>query len=212
MRVSVCYVFPNLNLPLYEPYARRFVQSYLDHPPGQFDHQLHVIVNGAPANDRQKKMFSVLPFTFHNHNNHGKDIGAFMLAAHTVPCDLLVCLGAPVHFRRAGWLDRIVQVYLENGPGLYGCWGFHQPVPHIRTTAFWLPPQFLTEYPHPVDTPHRYNFEHGREDSILQWTRKNDYPVIMATWTRAFPDSQFTHAANGDCLLLDQHTDEMKYT
>jgi hypothetical protein len=144
---------------------------------------------------------------FLEHNNYAKDIGAFILAAASLDCDLMVCLGSPVHFHKVGWLDRIADIYLQLGPGLYGPWGFHSPAPHIRTTAFWLPPALLLSYPHPVDNEHRYDFEHGAQRSLLQWTLRNELPVAMVTNTKVGVYPEFFHVPLYDCLLRDQHVD-----
>lgn len=209
MKVAVVYVFPNLKLPVYEPLARRFARSYLDHPPGEHDHELHVMANLAPLNERQQKVFNPLPARHHTHNNYGKDVGAFMLAAATIPCDLMLCFGAHIHFHRAGWLDRIIDVYLKIGPGLYGCWGFMAPAPHIRTTAFWLPPQLLASYPNPVDNPNRYHFEHGNKTSILQWARTNDFPIAMVGWDMVGLYPKFKCLTHAESLMWDQHLDRL---
>jgi hypothetical protein len=212
MTIAVVYCFPNVNLPKYVPLAKRFVESYLDYPPGLTDHDLHVVVNYGPAAKSHRKIFEPLQVTWHSHNNYGKDIGAYVATALETECDLMVCFGAPIHFRRAGWLDRITEVYLQEGPGLYGPWGFMQPAPHIRTTVFWLAPELLTTYPHPLDTDHRYGFEYGPKTSILRWTFDNGFPVIQVSWSKYAhyqKDGGFYHVPAEDCLVFDQHTDKL---
>jgi hypothetical protein len=211
MKVGIVYVFPIFNSQLYEKMAWRFCRSYMDFPPGLTDHTIHVYANGAPAADTQKRIFRNLPVEFHHHNNAGKDIGAFQMAAEQVPCDLLLCLGANVHFRQAGWLDHIVNSFLRNGPAMYGCWGFHQPALHIRTTAFWMPPELLNSYPTYVSDSHRYDFEHGQSNSIVQHVKREGYQNYMVTWRGTFPESEWHHVANEHCLMLDQHTDRIGY-
>jgi hypothetical protein len=210
VKVELVYIFPNLKSALYEPLARRFVRSYMEFPPGEHAHQLTVVVNGSPPNDRQKQLFEPLPVIFRDHNNYGKDIGAYFSVASDTDADLLICLGAPLHFHKPGWLDRIVDVYMQGGPGLYGCWGFDQPNPHIRTTAFWLPPLLLAGYPHSLDNNHRYQFEHGSKTSILQWTLKCGFPVFMVTWSEVKNHTGFIHVPLEDCLMIDQHADRMR--
>jgi hypothetical protein len=144
---------------------------------------------------------------FH-HNNVGQDIGAFQAFSEVADCDLLVCLGAPVHFRRAGWLDRIVQAYEDNGPGLYGAWAFHQPMSHVRTTAFWCPPELLKSYPYQVINESRYEFEHGHR-SIHQYTKSIGLNTYMVTWNGCWEEKDWHHVTLDECLLLDQHTDRI---
>lgn len=211
MTTAIIYVFPIPNQQIYEPLARRFCSSYMRFPPGERDHTIHVYANGAPLNDNGKRLFSPLPCEFHSHTNHGKDIGAFQKAAEEIPCDLLVCLGANIHFRRAGWLDRIIQVYEQNGPALYGCWAFHQPKPHIRTTAFWLPPEILDSYPDYVGNDQRYEFEFG-DKSMVAHTKRIGFESYMVTWNGVYAQSEWQHVPNEDCLMLDQHAERIGYT
>lgn len=212
MNVSIVYICPGVHTAVYEPLAQRFARSYLEHPPGETEHSLNVVVNGNVPGPRHRQLFDPLPATFRSHSNFGKDIGAYQMAAQEIPCDLLVCFGANVHFRRAGWLDRLVNVFLDNGPGLYGPWAYHQPAPHVRTTAFWLPPTLLNSYPYQVGDGQRYTFEHGRDSSITAHLTKLGYPVMMVTWNGAYPEKDWHHCENEDCLMLDQFTDKMGYT
>ena len=156
-------------------------------------------------------MFSPLSCSYHEHDNTGKDIGAFQKAAEAIPCDLMLFLGSNVHFRKAGWLDRIIQVYEQNGPALYGCWAFHYPSPHIRTTAFWAPPELIDSYPTYVNNGSRYEFEHGKTASIVQHVKRNGYQSYMVTWGGVHAENEWHHVTNEECLMLDNHTDRIGY-
>ena len=210
MKITLAYVFPDLLHATYIPLARRFVESYMEHPPGDADHDILVCVNYGTERmlKEYEKLFSPLCCRFMMHNNEGKDIGAFQAACAVADCDLLMCVGAPIHFTRAGWMDRIEQAYIENGPALYGCWGFHQPRDHIRTTAFWLPPQLLASYPHPVDNSLRYEFEHGVY-SITEHARNLGLERYMVTWKGVYPRDVWQHVDKHESLFLDQHYDRM---
>jgi len=211
MKIAVCYVYANLKAAKHVPAAKRFVQSYLVHPPGETDHELWVLVNGSPLSPSQKKLFDALPFHFLDHDNSGMDIGAFQKAGVLVNCDLLVCFGGFVHFCWTGWLDRMARVYEDNGPALYGGWGFHQPRIHIRTTAFWLPRELFNSYPLWIGNAQRYEFEHGKK-SITQHVVDLKLPTLMVTRTRVLDLPHWTHVPEPDCLLLDQHTDRIGYS
>jgi hypothetical protein len=208
MKVVVAYCFPQVNVRIYEPLAHRFAQSYVANPPGLEAHDIWVISNGGPIQERQKRLFDPVPCGFLEHSNQGKDIGAFQMVADRIACDLLVCFGSHVHPWRPGWLDRIIEAFLANGPALYGAWGFHQPADHIRTTAFWLPPELLRAYPYYVGNRQRYDFEHGPH-SITSWCRKSGFPTLQVTWGYVLDYEHWTHADRSQTLLLDQHTDRM---
>lgn len=208
MKVEIAYVFPDLRLATYVPLARRFVASYLEHPPGASDHEVQVLVTGGHGQRllEYERLFHPLPCRFRIHDNAGKDIGAYQEFSAESDADLVVFLGAPVHFTRAGWLDRIMMAYEENGPGLYGCWGFHQPMDHIRTTAFWCPPALLNSYPFQIQNRSRYEFEHGRT-SITAHTVLMGLECYMVTWGEVLPRSQWRSVTNEECLFLDQHAE-----
>lgn len=196
-----------VNAIKYGPAARLFADTYMAHPPGETDHDLIVVLNGGNGvGPYQRKCFDPLPVTFVEHNNWGRDIGAFQMAADTIPCDLLLCLGSHVHFHRAGWLDRIARAFEDNGPALYGAWAFHHPRPHVRTTALWLPPELLRSYPHQIGDKDRYGFEHGT-DSITLWTQRMGFEPLMVSWNEVLPMPQWRHLSRDESLFLDQFMD-----
>lgn len=185
--------------------AQRFVQSYMENPPGGTPHEIHVAINGGVAiGDWCRYLFNPLPCQFFQHNNYGKDIGAYQAAADMIECDLMVCLGAPVYFHKPGWLDRIALSYYENGPSVYGCWGFPVPMPHLRTTAFWLPPDLLNAYPVKVGDQDRYAFEHG-PDSLTLWSKKQGFEPKVVTWKGCYEMGAWDHVSWDDSLVVDQH-------
>lgn len=208
MNVSVVYVHPAVEPLAYRPLAKRFVDTYMQYPPGAHDHRISVVVNGgAPSHQKNyERLMSPLPCSFLYHTNIGKDIGAFQKAAAEIKCDLMICLGAPVYFRRAGWLDRIVQAYEDHGPALYGAWGFHNPATHIRTTAFWMPPELLNSYPYVVTNDARYEFEHGTR-SITSHVAALGLECYMVTWDGCYPRKDWHHVELERCMFRDQHTD-----
>lgn len=210
MKVTIAYIYPAMDARTYRPMARRFVDNYMRHPPGECDHHISVLVNGGmPSMQRNYEMlFKPLPCDFFYHNNVGKDVGAYQAAAHHIKSDLMVCLGSPVRPRRAGWLDVIVRAYEQNGPGLYGNWAFHEPRDHIRTTAFWLPPQLLTSYPFQIVNENRYEFEHGTQ-SIRAYTESLGLNCLQVTWAGCFSKKDWHHVPADHCLFLDQHTDRI---
>lgn len=197
-----------MNIRVYEPLARRFADSYRMFSPGSEPHEVCVIGNGGPVTAPQRHLFDGLPVSFHQHDNRGRDLGAFQLAAETIPCDLMVCFGSPIHFWRAGWLDRIVDVFLREGPAMFGPWGFYQPAPHLRTTCFWLPPELLRAYPFWIGDHLRYEAEHGK-NSLTAFTRNSGFPTIQVTWSKVLDGGNWENVTREDSLFLDQHCDKM---
>lgn len=206
MTVAVVYVCPTVERNTYLPYAKRFAQTWHEHPPG-YDHKLYIMVNGGDWPDSFSKEFVDIPHHYEFHDNVGWDVGAFQRASHVIPCDLLVCLGAHICFNHDDWLKTIAASYMEHGPGLYGPWGALYPTVHVRTTAFWCPPELLASYPFYVqsDRRSRYQFEHGKE-SFTAWTKEAGFPFFMVTtrgvwevndWETFMPSAE-------ESLLLDR--------
>lgn len=205
IRTALCYVYPTVQAKTYVPLARRFATSYMEHWPGAANHALHVLFNGPEPSDAQLAVLAPLPFRALQHDNIGRDIGAYQGACGVLDCDLMLCFGAGVHFHRSGWLDRLLAVYTELGPGLYGCWGSPYPNSHVRTTAFWLPPQLLRSYPKRVTNGARYEFERGRDESILYWVTSQGFAARAVGWTRVDTHPNFGLMPPSEYLLLDQH-------
>ena len=212
MTTVIAYVLPQVNaIKIYEPLARRFSQSYVQHPPGIEPHEVWVISNGAPIQERQKRLFDPVPCQWMEHNNVGRDLGAFQLAAERIDADLMLFLGSHVSFVRPGWLDRIIQVFLDHGPGMYGFWGFYQPAPHLRTTAFAMPPELMRQFPFWIGNGQRYEAEHGA-GSFTLWCQKVGFPTMQITWSKVLDKDHWEHVGRADTMFLDQHTARQGWT
>lgn len=207
MKITVVYVYPSVNSRLYYSHAQRFASTYKQFPPGH-EHKLYIAHNGGPHYPSEMLPFEGIPHEDFVRSNLGWDIGAFQEAADNIPCDLLVCLGAPVHFHKPGWLVRMVDAFVENGPHLFGCVGYLYPNPHIRTTAFWCPPQIIQSYPYHVGSTRqsRYEFEHGSR-SLTRHVMIAGLETIMVTWRGIYPFDQWKDNIPGvdDILVHDQH-------
>lgn len=206
MKVAVVYCYPLVDINKHFAFAKRFAETWARFPPTE-PHELHIVCNGASPSPNDLYPFRNLAYQPHARDNFGWDIGAFQWAGEHIPCDLMVCLGAPVHFYRPGWLERIVESYLENGPGFYGCWAYTCPL-HIRTTAFWLPPQLLNAYPNVIGSKRsdRYEFEHGGL-SMTRFTKTAGLECYMVTTTHIFAFDQWENNCPGleNSLFYDQH-------
>lgn len=169
--------------------AQRFVNSYVQHKAG-YEHELWVVSNGGPPTPTMKGVFAKVTTPVHwmEHDDTGLDIGAYRKAAATLPADLMVFFGGSAYLRGSPWLARMVQVWQRHGRALYGstanqgnpgC-GCYQ---HIRTTGFWMPPELLNSYPHPVTSEQssRYAFEHGSA-SLTMWVNAQGLKCWMVTW------------------------------
>lgn len=207
MKVAIAYCYPLVEPQTYRPYAARFFQTFQEHPPGA-QYELHVLACGAEPVAQDLAQLGGLVYQLHKHDNVGWDIGAFQWAGDNLQCDLLVCLGAHIHFHHEDWLARIVDSYLRYGVGMYGPWGAQFPTWHVRTTAFWIPPLLLQCYPTMVNSSRtsRYQFEHGR-DSMTALTLNLGLPCVMVTMEGCFlhPDWPDHIPTPEQSIILDKH-------
>lgn len=211
LSVAIVYVHVMNSAP-YLSLAQRFVSTYQQHRP-HYPHQTVIVCNGGGANAQTKALFAPLPnLQFLNHDNSGRDIGAYQKAAREVPCELMAFFGASTYFRRPGWLTRMVEAFERYGPTLYGATGNRgapksNVYPHIRTTAFWMPPSLLNEYPYKCTRDdQRYPIEHGRY-CLTDWISRKGMVPIVVTFAGEYAWENWDNAPggyhNGDqCNLL----------
>ena len=212
MKVGISYVCPVVKWPQFEAVTRRFLATYTTLPPGQ-PHQFHVVFNGRNPNPDILNLFSDNYPQCHCHDNTGWDIGAFQRAA-SVDCDLMLFLGSNTHFKRAGWLRRLVEAYEMFGPGLYGPSASFDNAPHIRTTAFMCDPKLVHGIRVSLSRPKdRHWFEVG-PTSLTAAANRQRLPCVLVTWDGFYLEDDWRKAPNifrrGDqsnCLMFDRHHD-----
>lgn len=194
-RVAVVYVFPLVGQPEHDVNARRFVSTYCEFPP-LHDHSLHVVFNGGAPSAENLAVFDGIEVQFHRHDNSGWDIGAFQMAAAAIDCDIVVCLGANSHFKRAGWLRRMVEAVRLHGDGLYGASASYERNPHVRTTAFWCDPMLIRAYPKKVVSyDDRYEFE-ASDSSITRLAEHIGLGCWTVTWEAEYPKKDWRTPPN----------------
>jgi hypothetical protein len=209
MKIAVVYCYPMVQTATYFSKAKRFADTWKQFPPGNAPHSLHAVCNGGTPGPNDKYPFDGLNCHFISRHNSGMDIGAYQDAADQIPCDMMVCLGAPIHFYRAGWLDRMAEAFVEHSPCLCGCWGIppFRGVPHIRTTAFWFPPALLNAYPFIISSKKdsRYGFEHG-QNNFTAFAQTAGFEPLMVTFDQVYPMEEWPNGdgSQGKCLVLDQ--------
>ena len=223
--IALVYVYVNNGHGGFSTKALEFSQSYERNPPG-FDHETIIVCNGAPATQPSKDLFNALPnVRFIDHDNSGWDIGAFQLAARTVPCELMVFFSAHTYFRRPGWLKRMVEVTGQLGDTLYGAMGNQGDLrfnvhPHIRTTGFWCSPQLINAHPYRVTQGggggQRYHYEHG-ENCLSNFAKQNGRQPWVVGFDSILPLEQCDsmvggyHQGNQEQLLVGDRMSSPPY-
>jgi hypothetical protein len=222
MKIAIVYAFVNTGDAERISQAVRFIETYNANPPGM-DHDSVVVLNGhGNGLGFAAALFASLPnLTILQHDNSGWDIGAFQMAARTIPCDLMLFFGASAWIPKPGWMKRVYESCQTRGLGLFGCHG-NQGVgsvfPHVRTTGFWINPELLNRYPHQVTEPgQRYPFEHGSQ-CVSKWVREQGLGVWVVGWDGEYPLERCNSMPNGihrgdqsNLLFRDRLTDPPFY-
>ncbi len=197
-------------------FCARFAATWHAFPPGT-DCDLIVACNGGPLPTETALLFSGLNAQFWPRvNDEARDIGAYLEAARTVARDhdMLLCCGESIHFHREDWLKRLVEARKRHGPGMYGPFATHVIRAHLQTTAFFITPKLLAEYPLRVtDRKSRYEFEHG-ERALWRRLHARNIPVKLVTWDGVWSPGQWRLPKNclwrGDqsnLLMHSNHSD-----
>ncbi len=201
--ITVVYVCPTANFGIDHFNKAVTFASSLNQFPAGYAHKFVVISNGGKPDLQTEALFAPFNPVFFERANLGKDVGSYLHAAKTFPCDLMVFLGGNTYIRGAKWLVRIAQSFMRRGVGLYGSMR-HMGIdamgigPHIRTTGFWMPPDLLNQYPFPVtqDDNSRYQFEYG-PNSLTEWTAKQGLGTWAVTWLKEYSRNQWERIPDG---------------
>lgn len=198
-KVVVVYVYPTVG-GKHDQMAARFVDTYKKFPADE-PHDLWVVSNGGLPTETMFKTFDGIVFQWlHNPNSlaDGLDISAYRKAAREIPCELMVFFGGNTYLVRRGWLKRMVEAYRKHGLAIYGATGSLGHNIHIRTTGFWMPPDLLNAYPHPVTsaTESRYEFEHGKK-GLTGWVMARGLKAWVVTWEGEYEWRKWDGIPNG---------------
>jgi hypothetical protein len=197
--VKICAAYTAVTFgPKTSDFIARFVASWLAFPPGA-ECDLFVCCNGGPLNTEQSAMLAPLkPKMFPRKNDAGRDVTGYMdlMLGPAASYDAVLCLGQSLHFRKAGWLKRLIEAWQKWGEGFYGFFGSFFIRAHLQTSAFCCSPRVLKLYPiRPYNRAQRYAFEFG--DKAL-WRRAvvRGYPARLVTWDGEWLPREWRTPAN----------------
>lgn len=187
----------------HEYYATRYVESVLS-TSNQHIHNNLILCQGSMPTDDMKAVFLMLGrCRFVVHSDQGWDIGGYVRAATVLhdemPSRPMICMGGNSSVIMNGWLDRLMDVWKNEGPGIYGTLSSYQARPHLNTTGFMCLPEHLLRYPKTVISKEdRYEFEHGPG---CWWYRmaKEDQRVRLVTWDGVYDWKQWRSPPNISC-------------
>lgn len=194
--------------------AKEFGDSYMTSPP-LYDHETVIVMQGEDKGNTARLCFGPIffkGFRIYTHDDSGWDIGGYIAVAKTIKTDIMVCCGGSTFFRKAGWMQRMVEAWETHGPGFYGSNAVFDNTPHINTNGFWCSPEMLALYPEKVVTKmNRYNFEHGQR-SMWRILNAKGFPCKLVTWDGEFDWQEWRSQPNifrrGDqsnCLTYWHH-------
>lgn len=216
MKISICY-----NYPVYggehDDYALRFVLSYGEHPPG-YEHDTYIICNGGSLTRKMQNQIECVGSIpniryIQRASNDGQDIGGMQWACNFIT-EPTMFFGGPAHFKRAGWLKRMVEAWEKHGPGMYGTMASFLQRPHLQTTGFLTSPEFIRKWgPPAIDKRDRYAFEWGWDAlwrKVVAW----GHPAMLVTWDGEYspqnwrkPDNCLWRGNQSNCLTYFRHSD-----
>jgi len=216
-KLAIAYLYPALGSQ-FDDLALRFVRTYSASPPG-IEHDTVIITNGGNLTPKMRNNIEgpgVLPNIryIERISNDGFDIGAFQHAANYLDCYACCFFGAPAHFKRAGWLKRLVDAWQKHGPGMYGSMASFLQRPHLQTTGFLTSPEFIRKWgPLAVSRADRYAFEWGWDAlwrKVVAW----GYPAMLVTWDGEYnprdwrkPKNCLWRGDQSNCLSYFRHSD-----
>lgn len=240
MKTVLIYCFPLDARETFEPFARRYVESYLKYPPG-CEHELLVVFNnGYPTEQDAEIFWPIKNYTTVKIFSDGLDIGCAQAVAEYLQdaadagdadgqFDFAVFSTSRVYFHREGWLKRLVEAREKYGDGLYGATGSYEcpngepekfPNPHMRTVLYGCNPKHMAELAsiYPVtDRASAHSFEAG-DHNFSRWFKEKGMPVKMVTWAgewdepywRAPHGCFFRQSNQSNILCWDKWTDHYR--
>ena len=126
MKAWICYPMPLDNRVVeaeFKPYAKRFVETWMRHPPGAAC-VLSVVCAHKEAPPDVRKIFEPLKPDYVTYHGYGADMGAAQFLA-SMRGGVIVAMTSRCYFHRGGWLRRLAAARGAMGmcPGLYGLSG-----------------------------------------------------------------------------------------
>lgn len=204
MNISVLYTHVT-DFPGYAEAARRFILTYSVYKP-KIPHELYV----CQCDHREHA--PDIGAQFH-YRGQAKDCGAYLFAARQITTSWVLCCNAHVYFWKEGWLERLVAVAKQFGPGLYGPMASNEVNPHVRTCCMFCPTEALLSYPHELTLPeHANSFECGAW-SFTDFMKDRAFMVgwdgyaVWHAWRDPLLKNIFRRGDQSSCLVFDRHSD-----
>lgn len=199
---------------VYNSGARRFAETYVQHPP-DYEHRLFLIDSNGGLTDNVASLFKGIKYEVIPYRGSGWDIGAQSYAALTMlPEDWMMAFSSWAHFRRRGWLKDFAKARDEHGDGLYASTVSFENSPHVRGTGYFLRCGRFQRYPYGINSRiETFKWEWG-PNSLTKWFIREGYGVWLVTpnGTLSIDDAHnmtngFRNGDQSNIWTFDKHTD-----
>ena len=222
---ALLYLYPLDDPATFDPCAQRWANTYRSFPPG-YAHNLNICFCNGVITDRHRNVFHGIQYREHLFMGKGWDIGTYQHMAGILDDEFVVFMNARVHFRKPGWLKRLMEVRLKLGDGLYAMSTSNEmtypvsdvvrtkPNPHVRTACFGYNPKRFRRYPYLIDSRDKgFYFESGMWN-FMRWNEDMGYMVKMVLWDGVYdkkdwrkPENIFRRGNQSNLLVCDRHTE-----
>jgi hypothetical protein len=217
MNTWICYPVPLDNEAVeaeFLPYARRFVESWIQHPPGA-DFRLGVVCAHKEPSDAVLEIFRPLWPAYWRYDGEGADMGAAQFMARHAPESFIVAMTSRCYFHAGGWLERLTDTRKEFGPGLYGASGASREggQNHLCLRCYGLDASIWNQYPKNLST-RDLGVEFEAHNGLVNFVREKGCQVRAVYWdsidgplTWHDPWDIFRKGTQRNLLVWDRHTD-----
>ena len=148
------------------------------------------------------------------YRGRGWDVGSYVYSARKLErYDLVLFMNSQARFKTESALEKILQAWTELPSGMIGLSSSFEVTPHVRTSAFGIPPKLLLE--HASNVRSRYEacvFEHS-PSSITSGLSAKGLPVriVYSSGSRLLSNSRdipgvFRSDQQQELLVSDRHT------
>jgi len=221
MRTSVIYPLPLDAWSTFEPFVKRFTETWKRFHCGVSKYQLCVVCNWGEPTDKLREMFYGIQARFFSYYSTGCDAGSWQHMANILWDEFIVATTTRTYFHRAGWLERFVGERKKFGSGLYTSSASHEGGKlHACCRCFGTDASDLRQYIHTLDTRDKQFMEIDHGDATgnyLNWIEERGKPAKLVTWDGAWDKqdwftvpNRFRDGDQSNVLVWDKHTDAYK--
>lgn len=218
MRLIIAYPIPFDAFSTFEPFVRRFVESFKQFGPGVSDYEVWAMCCWGMPTPEIRSWFYGIKTKFVPYMDHGCDLGSHQFAA--AQCrknSLLVGMTSRCYFHRAGWGARYIEARERHGAGLYGASVSREGGKlHVCTRGHAMDSDLWNRFPQNIDTREKGQFFEVGAWCVTEWAKNAGLKTMQITWDTErdienahdpFEQGIYRRNNQSAMLLWDKHTD-----